>query len=428
MIEQTFTMHWSLVLALLCAGAVLGADSPLVPPEMATLGLIKAHMAGILARQPDYTCTQQIERSSRLAPNHQYELRDMLRLDVALVGGKELYAWPGAPKFDDTELTDMAPPGGAIGTGNFATHARAVFASGAPRFTYAGIVPYDGRSAYRYTFVVPQIVSGWRVKVNGDEAIVGYHGSFLADSKTLDVVRLEVVADDIPERLGLKSTDDAMEYRRRRIGDGDFLLPMASELRMIDSNGNESRNRAKFTACRQFSGESVLTFADPDEAPDIAPAAVVAPKTSVVIPANMEFEVSLDSPVDSGRSMVGDAVTATLQQNIGHRHHLLFRKGAKLIGRILRLERHGDHCEVDIRFSELESANARSAVNAHLETNTDQLDYQPLLRSLIQTSTSVSTSHRTRRNSLRLHGRDVHLPRGFRLRLRTDPAPAEVHP
>jgi hypothetical protein len=387
---------------------------------MLTLSRIKAHMVGILARQPDYTCTQQIERSNRRAPDHRYELRDMLRLDVALVGGKELYAWPGAPRFEDTELTEMAPPGGAIGTGNFATHARAVFGSIGPQFTYTGMAPYPRGNAYRFTFVVPELASGWRIKVNGKQAIVGYHGSFMADAKTLDLIRLEVIADQIPPRLGLKSAEDAMEYGRMRIGDGDFLLPVSSELRMVDANSAESRNRTKFTACRQFTGESVLTFAGPDEPPEFA-AAAPSPKQSIDIPANTEFEVSLDSPVDSGASMVGDPVTATLQQNIRHKHHLLFHKGAKLIGRILRLERHGDHCDVDIRFSEVESENARSALLAHIDTN-DQADYQPLLRSLIQ------TSHQTKSNWMRVRGSDVHLPRGFRLRLRTDPTPPDPHP
>jgi hypothetical protein len=415
-------MRWSWVLTALCGAASLSAENVALPPETVALARIRAHMASILARQPNYTCTQEVERSNRRAPRHRYELRDMLRIDVALVNGKELYAWHGASKFEDTELTDMAPPGGAIGTGNFAGHARSVFGSYAPVFTYAGVVPYDRGNAYRYTFVVPQAASGWKVKVNGDEAIVGYHGSFLADVKTLDLIQLEVVADDIPARLQLKSAADVMEYGRLRIGDGDFLLPIASELFMLDRNGNESRNRVKFTGCRQFSGESVLTFAGPDATPEQPMAASDPPaKTEIAIPPDVEFDVSLDTAVDSAASMVGDPVTATLRQNIKHNRRLLFRKGAKLAGRILRLERHGDHCDVDIRFSELESDQARASLDAHLAPE-PLAGYQPLFRSLVQTSGEKN------RSFLRLRGSDVRLPRGYRLRLRTGPSSVRPAP
>ena len=83
-------MQWSLLVA--CATAVVAAQNVSVTPEQITLGRIRARMAETLARQPDYTCIQQIERSNRRAPRHKYELRDMLRLEVALVDGKEMFA------------------------------------------------------------------------------------------------------------------------------------------------------------------------------------------------------------------------------------------------------------------------------------------------------------------------------------------------
>jgi hypothetical protein len=404
-------MQWSLLAAWLCATAVVAAQSASITPEQVTLGRIRARMAETLARQPDYTCIQQIERSNRRAPRHKYELRDMLRLEVALVDGKEMFAWPGEAKFEDTDLLDMAPSGGAIGTGNFATHARAVFRTNAPAFEYKGIADLDGRSAYQYSFKVAQLESGYHIRVNGVEAVVGYHGTFWADANTLDLIRLEVIADNIPPVLELKSAQDVMDYGRMKIGSSDFLLPVGSELLMIDLNGNVSRNITRFSGCRQYSGESVLTFAD---APDTTAAAAASdrPKEAIQAPPDIVFEASLDATVDSEKSMVGDPVTATLEENIKMKRRLLFPKGAKLLGRILRLERHGDHCDLDIQFSELVSTQARSSLTTRMETRPTP-EMHPFLRGLVQI-TDEPNAH-----GLKLRGARVHLPRGFRLRLRT---------
>lgn len=404
-------MQWSLVLAWLCAMAVVAGQSASITPEQVTLGRIRARMTETLARQPNYTCIQQIERSNRRAPRHKYELRDMLRLEVALVDGREMFAWPGEAKFEDTDLFDMVPGGGAIGTGNFATHARAVFRTNAPVFEYKGVADLEGRSAYQFGFKVAQLESGYHIRVNGAEAVVGYHGRFWADVKTFDLIRLEVIADDIPPALGLKSAQDVMDYGRMKIGAAEFLLPSGSELLMVDLNGNVSRNITRFSGCRQYSGESVLTFAD---APD-TPAGAAAPertKEALQIPPDVVFEISLDATVDSDQSMVGDPVTATLEENIKMRRRLLFPKGAKLAGRIMRLERHGDHCDLDIRFSELVSAQARSSLNTRLETK-PPAEMHPLFRGLVQISDEPNGS------GLKLRGSRVHLPRGFHLRLRT---------
>jgi hypothetical protein len=119
-------MRWSLVLAGLLGLGPLAAQSSQLAPEVATLSKIKRRMVETLARQPNYTCIQQVERSHRRLPRGKYELLDLVRIEVALVEGKEMFAWPGSRKFEDMDLGTMVT-GGAIGTGNFATHARAVF-------------------------------------------------------------------------------------------------------------------------------------------------------------------------------------------------------------------------------------------------------------------------------------------------------------
>ena len=71
----------------------LGAQE--LSPEVLLLARIKVKMAENLKGLPNYTCLQTIERSTRDAGNRRYRPLDTVRVEVALVDGKELFAWPG---------------------------------------------------------------------------------------------------------------------------------------------------------------------------------------------------------------------------------------------------------------------------------------------------------------------------------------------
>ena len=113
-----------------------------VPREILQLARVKAHMSDLLTRLPNYTCLQNIERSRRV-PSGRTQLVDVVRLEVALVDGDELFAWPGSKKFQDTKIIDMVK-GGAIGNGNFALHAKSVFQSTVAQYTYIGEREIEG--------------------------------------------------------------------------------------------------------------------------------------------------------------------------------------------------------------------------------------------------------------------------------------------
>jgi hypothetical protein len=379
-------------------------------------------MNEMLDRQPNYTCVEEIERSRRRAPRHRFELVDMLRLEVALVEGKELFSWPGSETFGEQELEKLVPAGGAIGNGQFALFAHAVFRSSAPMFNHRGAAEVEGRRAVRYDYRVPQMQSGFHLKVNGREAVVGYHGSIWADPESFDLIRLEVIADDIPPVLGLQGASNRMDYARARIGASDFLLPAGSELVMSHLAGDEDRNRIRFSACRQYTGESMLTFSESPLSDAVAAAPASSSKPEMVVPGGLSFEAALDREVDSEKSMVGDPITATLVSNLKLRKSILFAKGAKLAGRILRLERHPDHCVLDIRFSAIESDTQRGRVAADLQ------DIRSLLSNpaFAQSISRQSQPHASENGAITLKGARIHLARGYRVSLRTQPVPART--
>jgi hypothetical protein len=246
-----------------------GADAKTAPPErIELLSRIRGHSIANLERQPNYTCRETVERSHRLNSTHKFQWLDTVRLEVALVNGKEMFGWPGANKFEDMDVRNFVSQG-AIGNGNFALHARAVFRGQGVRFEDRGDGSTANRPWVRFTFQVPLARSGYTLRVGEHKAIVGYHGSFDADPASLDLERIDVIADDIPLELGLSRAEDRVEYARTEIGSGDFLLPSSSELTMVNLDASENRNQVRFESCRQFTGESVLTFDDP--APSSSP-------------------------------------------------------------------------------------------------------------------------------------------------------------
>lgn len=349
-------------LAALSLACVAGAQDTGLSEGELLLAKIKLHMMETLTRQPNYTCLETVERSRRDASTHKYRLEDVLRLEVALVDGKEMFAWPGSKQFEDKDFRAMVPTG-TFGTGDFALHERAIFGSRAAAFEARGEQALNGRPAVRFDFRVPRPVSGYQIRIDDFQTIVGYHGSFYVDPSSLDLMRLEIAGDDLPPELKLKSISDRMDYALAQIGDGDFLLPESSEIVLVDLNGQESRNRLKFAGCHQFTGESVLKFEEPDPAGSAEP----AQKAELELPANLGLALSLLDPIDTQTAAIGDPVRAQLSSDLKFKGHLLLTKGAAASGRVSRLERHDNFTLLGLIFTDVESSSVHAKLELELE-------------------------------------------------------------
>jgi len=333
-----------LVSALLLSGSTVPARAD------DFLNRVRAKMAEILLRQPDYTCTETVERTRQAAGNRS-KIQDTLRLEVALVDGKEMFAWPGSKQFEDRDLRELVSTG-MFGNGNFAIFARILFLTNAPVFTNRSEAALAGQPAVRYDFQVSRSVSGHRLSVDDREAVVGFHGWFYADPATLDVRRVQVIADDIPSDLNLSRVETAVDYSRMRIGDEDFLLPVESELLMA-SHEVVSRNWVRFSSCRRFMGESTLTFDDPFL--DSVAAAFVAPdrRQEVEIPAGLTLQLEMPT-LDLMQAAVGDSIQAVMRADLRNHRQLLAPKGAIARGRIVQLNRDSGSFVLRIDFQDLD--------------------------------------------------------------------------
>jgi hypothetical protein len=313
---------------------------------------IRRRMAENLARLPNYTCRETIERTHAEPGSRHFTLVDRLRLEVAYVGGRELYAWPGAQRFDERSIDEIVGDGAAIGNGSFAMHARAVFTGGGVEFQFAGEERRNGRSIVRFTYRVPLERSQYAIQTGARPEVVPYHGYFEADGETFAPIELQVEGTDLPASLKLRSAGETMRYTPLKLGDAEFLLPASSLLSMVGANGGESRNRTQFEQCRQYAGESTIRF-DVGEG-DASGAEAAAP---IEIPSGLQMETRLRDPIAYATAARGDPVYLEVNSDVKRAGRLLVPRGAVLSGRITRVMsytiRSGVYFGIAVRLDEI---------------------------------------------------------------------------
>lgn len=113
-------------------------------PAKALLLKIQEKVMENLARLPNYTCIETIERSNRRKHAAKFVAVDTIRLEVAYVEGKELFGWPGAAKIDEPEINKLVGRG-AIGNGDFALIPKIIFDGQGVTFQYVSDAPQEGK-------------------------------------------------------------------------------------------------------------------------------------------------------------------------------------------------------------------------------------------------------------------------------------------
>lgn len=347
------------VLGIMLSAVCAWGQSLSGPPDL--LERFRVQMLETLGRQPNYTCLETVERT-RQSPAGGLQMKDTLRLEVALVDNKEMFAWPGSKEFEDRDLRELVATG-MFGNGNYGLYSRMLFGGSGPAFQYHDEVPLGDRSTARYDFRVTRGVSGYELGVDNRRAIVGFHGSIYVDTTTADLRRLEVYADDIPTELGLNAAEDRVDYARIAIGEEKFLLPVESALLMATKNA-VSRNRVRFSGCRKFSGDSSLVF---DEAELTAAEAEAAAVKEVVLPSGASLSLEIRSDLRLEKAAMGDEVKAVLKSDLKNGKVVLIPKGATATGRILLLEHFADVAGLKIEFRELEWPGGHAEVRTKFE-------------------------------------------------------------
>ena len=332
------------VLAL--GGCVMAQDTP---NEL--LKRVQHQVAASLSHAPNYTCTETVNRFSYLPAGHthascdgrefpdsDYEMRakDRLRLDVGVSGASEIYSWHGEKRFQEGGIDELVGYG-AIGSGMFSSFLAAIFDDAHGTFRFEREYTQNGRSVSVFSYTVPRNVSTWQVQAGETKAIVGYQGRFVVDSGTADLLALSVETIDVTHSVATScGIRISTQYHRVPLGSGTFLLPQQVKTVMLNRDGGKNKSETEYSDCHQFTTESSIHFEDPGST---AAAVAAAPPVDADLPADLSFRARVTTPVDPESSWVGDSVEGVLEEPLrGLDHETLAPKGAKITGRLTRLE------------------------------------------------------------------------------------------
>lgn len=331
-----------------CLGMTLQAQ----PDWNSLLHQVREKVKQTVDRLPNYMCTETIDRMQYdPEPGHavpscdklieKKEKRrpstsDRLRLDVAMSEHREMFSWVGANHFDDRDLNELVKEG-AMSTGSFATFLMAIFAGDSALFDYNGEKNDGGRTLAEFSFRVPLEKSEYVFIARNGRSLTAYEGTFLVDPKTFDLVRLVIHTTGLAPTSGSCQAETTLGYSHVQLRGTDFILPSEAGLRIISSDGVESRNHTVFSACHEFLGESTVSF---DVPTDSAASATANQATSkgAAIPAGLSVQLALAQDIDTSAAAVGDPVRAKLTAPIRDRSsRILAPQGAVISGRILEM-------------------------------------------------------------------------------------------
>jgi hypothetical protein len=316
------------LLATAAASALWGASE--TPDREAILvARVRTVMGEMLHRLPDYTCVETIERSARNPSQTKFRLLDRVRVEVAYFKGSELYAWPGAPKLEERDLAEMVGGEGAIGTGDFALHLMAVY-RGLAALRFAGDDTMRGRAALKFTQTVPIALSNYMVYAPPVKGVVGYEVTAWHDAQSLDLLRFELRVTEFPAGMPIRKVFKAIEYQDVTVGGSGFSLPAVTELSMLRDTGLEGRTLSTFAHCRQYLGESTITYGDPEPAAGEQEAA----RTSAKLPAGVKVPLKLDREIELTTAARGDLLEMSVSREVVHNGRTVLAKGTKVAARI----------------------------------------------------------------------------------------------
>jgi hypothetical protein len=403
-----------------------------VPPEILVLARTRQKVNERLAKLSDYTCLQTTERWTRQPKAKEFRRSDTLVLEVAQIGKKELYSWPGGRSFDSSAPEDFVSSG-TVSSGAFALFLRAAFSGGAT-IAFAGEGQWNGRRAFKYDYAVPIYLSRIMIGIQGAEGEAASKGSFWTDPETHDVLRLEVHAVDIPPNVPASALVTAIDYARMRIGSDFVWLPQSVDQLLTFVSGRQDRNLTEFSHCRAYSSQATLRFGEEDAGPA---AAAPAPVKEIRLPEGVALALELETEVDSESAAIGDPLRAAVREDVKVGGEILIPKGAMASGRLRLLIRDSSptpHFIVGLEFTELEFPGHRAMLYARLDrppdvrglreyissTGPERVENAPGYRRYTSATEQVRIVQIPGVSTVLIEGRTFRLPKGLRMVWRTE--------
>jgi hypothetical protein len=343
-------LRWAVLVTL----TVFSAVAEGLPEHVLHLARVNAKVNEALKTVPDYTCLAVTERFRQELRDPAPRPVDVVRMEVAHADHRDLYAWPGATRFESVSAAQMIGAG-MYGSGEFASHLSSIF-NGYAVMKYVGEGERLGRKVWQWKYSLAQFASNWRVTFASRTAIAGEKGTFWADAETLDIVRVEVRSDGLPPQFPISEVVTTIDYARVRLGPREVLLPQSALTIVTEGfSGATNQNFTEFSHCRQYTTQSDVRYGV--DAPAASGPIATTGVKEIAVPRDLRLTVALSTGVDSKKAAVGDPIEAVVTADVFQKRHLVIPKGAVLRGRLRRMDAQEgppEHFVVGLEFTDLE--------------------------------------------------------------------------
>jgi hypothetical protein len=249
--------------AMLVCGALAFAQRPFGQDTAALVERARQKALAYTQSLPDFVATEVLHRySGSMHGGYGGNLIDTLTIQLRYLQHKEdhkLMLVDGKPAGRTFETI-----GGTVSSGEFGSTLSAIFDPAAQTaFHWQNWKNLRGRRGVVLGYEVTGAQSHYRLGNTADDRTVwadaGYHGVLEIDSEAGEVLRLEYVADHIPESLHLTYVGTKVDYALANIAGRDYLLPSRSETEMRGPIA-WARNVIEFRDYRKFSVDSMVDF------------------------------------------------------------------------------------------------------------------------------------------------------------------------
>ena len=254
---------------------------PIPPPaaeeQTAIIRRLRDYASNYTHSLPDFICTQVTRRYLAAAPGGRYDsmarqdsswqLQDTLTMRLSYFEQKEDYKLILVN--DAVTQQDYRKLGGATSTGEFGSMLKEIFArETAAHFEWDHWATLRGRRAMAFAYEVAQEHAHWALEYEQKlHLFPAYSGLIYVDRDTRDVLRVTLMAQEIPPSFPIQQAETILDYDYQTLSDHRFLLPLKAENRMRSSDVL-TRNDVEFRLYRKFSSESEIRYDTPDPLPE----------------------------------------------------------------------------------------------------------------------------------------------------------------
>ena len=255
--------------------------APIPPPsteeQAAVISEVRTYALNYSKMLPDFICTQVTRRYAAPAPGGRYsgragsdpswQLQDTLTIRLSYFQQKEDYKLVLVN--NTVTQQDYTKLAGAVSTGEFGSMMKEIFEPATEtHFEWDHWATLRGHRALVFAYRVSQARSQWSLEYERQARIIpAYSGLVYVDQETHQVLRLTLVAQDIPASFPIQQAETILNYDYQTLSDHWFLLPLKAENRLRTSDVI-TRNDEEFRLYRKFSTESEIKYDTPDPLPE----------------------------------------------------------------------------------------------------------------------------------------------------------------